>query len=341
MTDLWGTPASNEWLDAAILRHSNGIFGKVSPAVIWSDMRGDDGELLVPVDPQILVDRINSTPHALLHNHDPGRPKGRILESAKFETADGREFIVAVLGYYAGGDVLDFRGLGINTEGVAPPPARLPEVPDSAWIDFATDPREVDEEWLAHAISDAPLRVTRVPLSHNAAESIHELIRVGVPYLLLVWNPFITAVASEAGKGTYAAFRTWILKLLDKVSERRDPILSIQSYYDDCEISFLFRSKDVSQHYAAHEKLPDAAAQAAGLTVKLKARGTAARQLVYEFNKDASKWYPSSAVLSDDRIVTDNFELIAIENLPSNLSLGLSQREMVIPVVPAGLDEGG
>ncbi|WP_222621534.1 hypothetical protein, partial [Burkholderia pseudomallei] len=91
----------------------------------------------------------------------------------------------------------------------------------------------------------------------------------------------------------------------------------------------------------AHEKLPDAAAQAAGLTVKLKARGTAARQLVYEFNKDASKWYPSYAVLSDDRIVTDNFELVAIENLPSNLSLGLSQREMVIPVVPAGLDEGG
>lgn len=341
MTDLWDTPAARDWLDAAILRYSNGIFGKVSPAVIWSDVRGDDGELVVPVDPLILVGQINSTPYALLHNHDPGQPKGRILESARFETEDGREFVVAVLGYYAGGDVLDFRGLGVDTEEAAPAPERLPILPDSAWIDFATDPREVDEEWLTHATSDAPLRVARVQLSHNAADSVHEVIRVAVPYVLLVWNPFITAVASEAGKSTYAAFRAWLRKLLDKLAERRNPILSIQSHQDDCDVSFLFRSKDVGQHYAAHEKLPDAAAQAAGLIAKLKARGTAARQLVYEFDKEASKWYPSYAVLSDDRIVTDNFELIAIESLPANLSLGLIREKSIIPVIPTALDDGG
>lgn len=340
MTDLWDTPAAREWLDAAILRHSNGIFGKVSPAVIWSDVRGDDGELVVPVDPLILVGRINNTPHALLHNHDPGRPKGRILESAKFETEGGRKFVVAVLGYYAGGDVLNFRGLGLDTEEAAPPPVRLPILPDSAWIDFATDPREVDEEWLTRATSDAPLRVTRVQLSHNAADSVHELIRVGLPYVVLVWNPFITAVASEVGKGTYAALRTWLRNLLDKLAERRNPILSIQSHQDDCDVSFLLRGKDVSQHYAAHDALSDAATQAARLLAKLKARGTAARQLVYEFDKEASKWYPSYAVLIDERIITDNIELIAIENLPTNLSLGMSRGPSAIPVIPTALDDG-
>ncbi|OED14086.1 MULTISPECIES: hypothetical protein [Burkholderia] len=341
MTDLWDTPAAREWVDDAIPRHSNGIFGKVLPAVIWSDVRGDDGELVVPVDPLILVARINSTPHALLHNHDPGRPKGQILESANFETEDGRKFVVAVLGYYAGGDVLDFRGLGLDTADVAPPPARLPVLPDSAWIDFATDPREVDEEWLRRATSDAPLRVTRAQLSHNAADSIHELIRIGVPYVVLVWNPFVTAIASEAGKDTYAALRAWLRKLLDRLAERRNPILSIQSHQDDCDVSFLLRGKDVIQHYAAHDALSDAAAQAARLIVKLKARGTAARQLVYEFDKEASKWYPSYAVLSDDRIITDNVELIAIENLPTNLSLGMSRGQSAIPVIPAAVDDGG
>ena len=341
MTDLWDTPAAHEWLDGAIRRYSNGIFGKVSPAVIWSDVRGEDGQLVVPVDPLILVDRINSTPYALLHNHDPGRPKGQILESAKFETDDGREFVVAVLGYYAGGDVLDFRKVGVNTEEVVPPPVRLPVLPDSVWIDFATDPREVDEEWLMRATSDAPLRVARVQLSHNAAESIHELIRIGVPYVLLVWNPFVTAIATEVGKGVFAAFQAWVRKLLDRLAERRNPILSIQSHYDDCDVSFLLRGKDVGHHYTAHDAMSDAAAQAARLVAQLKARGTAARQLVYEFDKEAGKWYPSYAVLTDDRIITDNVELIAIENLPKNLSIGMGRWQSTVPITSEAADDGG
>ncbi|BAX58370.1 hypothetical protein [Burkholderia stabilis] len=340
MADLWETPAARAWLDAAVLRHSNGVFGKISPAVIWSDVRGDDGELIVPVDPQTLVDRINSTPYALLHNHDPGRPKGRILESAQFESEGGRKFVAAVLGYYVGGDVLSFRGLGLDAEEAVSPPLLLPVLPDGIWMDFATDPREVEEEWATAVINDAPLRVSRVQLSHNSADSAHELIRVGVPFVLLVWNPLVTAIASEIGKGIYAAFKTWLQKLLDKLSERRNPILVIQSHQDDCEVSFILRGKDVGQHYAAHDAQPDAAAQAARLIAKLKARDTAARQLVYEFDKEASKWYPSYAVLNDDRIVTDKIELIAIENLPSNLSLGLSRGESNIAIIPAALDDG-
>ncbi|MBU9190469.1 hypothetical protein [Burkholderia gladioli] len=335
MADLCDTPAAREWLDSAVARHSNGVFGKVSPAVIWSDVRGDDGELIVPVDPQILVDRINSTPYALLHNHDPGQPKGRILESAQFESDGGQRFVVAVLGYYVGGDVLSFRELGINAGEVVAPPLRLPILPDDIWINFATDPREVDEEWVAGVISGAPLMVSRVQLSHNAADSAHELIRVGVPYVVLVWNPLVTAIASEVGKGVYAAFKTWLQKLLDRLAERQNPILSIQSHQDDCEVLFLLRGKDVGQHYAAHEALPDAAAQAASLIANLKARNAPARQLVYEFDKEVSKWYPSYAVLNDDRIVTDKIELIAIENLPSNLSLGLSRGEANIAVIQA------
>ncbi|MEK2602501.1 hypothetical protein [Burkholderia arboris] len=341
MSNLLNTVAARKWVSEAMLRHSNGIFGTVVPAVIWADVRGDDGKLVVPVDPQILVDEINSTPYALLHGHDPGRPKGKILECANFETEDGRRFIAAVFGYYAGGSVLNFRGLGCDAEELALPPAVLPALPDSAWIDFAADPREVDEEWSMRATSDAPLPVTRARLSHNAADSVNELIRVGVPYLLLVWNPLITAIASEIGKGTYAAFKTWLQKLLDKLAERRDPILSLDSHQGDCDVSFLLRGKDVGQLYAANEALSDAAAQAARLIAKLKERGTAARQLVYEFDKGACKWYPSYAVLNDDRIVTDNVELIAIENLPSNLSLGLNLGKPSAPVVSDALDDGG
>lgn len=338
MPDLLNeTPAARDWADDAIQRHSGGIFRKLAPAVIWSDARGGSGEPLVPVDPVELVVRINSTPHILLHNHDPGRPKGQVLESASFETAGGEKFVAAVLGYYAGGDVLDFRGLGLDTKALAPSPAGLPVLPDGCWIQFATDPREVDEAWLDQATSDAPLRIERTELSHNAADSTQELIRIGLIFLAVVWSPFITSIASEAGKGTYTAIHAWVRKLLTRLADRRNPVLDIYTHHDGCQVSFLFRGKDVKQHYAAHDALPNAAAQSAQLVAKLKERGMAGRQLIYEFDKEALIWFPSYAVLNDNRIITDNSALIAIEQLPTGLSLGLSRGKSLSPVARSAL----
>lgn len=339
MSDLLNTPAAHEWVDDALRRHSKSIFGKVVPAVIWSDTRGDDGELLVSIDPLELVAKINSTPFILLHNHDPGRPKGQVLESANFGSGDGRRFIVAVLGYYAGGEVLDFRGLGLDTQSLAPLPERLPVLPDSAWISIAADPREVDAAWMDQVTRGAPLRIERTKLSHNAADSAHELIRISAAFVALVWNPFVTSVASEAGKATYAAIHEWVRKLLARLADRRDPILDIQTHIDDCEVSFLFRGKDVVQHYAAHDALPKAVAQATQLVAKLKARGMTGRQLIYEFDKEAIIWYPSYAVLNDDRIITDNGALVAIEQLPTSLSLGLSDGESLSPAVRSATED--
>lgn len=333
------TPAARDWTNSTIRRHAGGIFGKLVPAVIWSDARGDDGEPLVPVDPVELVAGINKNPNILLHNHDPGSPKGQVLEAAKFETEGGEKFVAAVLGYYAGGDVLDFRGLGLDTKASVAPPTSLPVLPDGCWIQFATDPKEVDGAWLDEVTSDAPLRIERTELSHNAANSAQELIRIGLIYLAVVWNPFITSIASEAGKGTYAAIHMWVRKLLEKLADRRNPILAVHSHQDGCQVSFLFRGKDVKQHYAAHDALSSAAAQAAQLIAKLKARGMPARQLIYEFDKEALMWFPSYAVLNDNRIITDNSALISIEQLPTSLSLGLSRGESLFPVVRSALED--
>lgn len=340
MSDLLNeTSAARDWADSAIQRHSGSIFGKLMPGVIWSDARGLDGELLVPVDPVELTAGINGSPHIFLHNHDPGRPKGQVLEAANFETASGEKFVAAIFGYYSGGDVLSFRGLGLDTDASVASPTKLPELPEGNWIQLAADPREVDEAWLEEVASDAPLPVERTELSHNAAETIQELIGIGVVYLTVVWNPFVTSIASEAGKTTYAAVHAWIRKLLEKLAKWRNPILGIHSFQNGCQVSFLFRGKDVKQHYAAHAALPSAAAQAAQLVANLKALGMPSRQLVYEFDKENGLWSPSFAVLNDNRIVTNNLALIAVEQLPSGISLGLSAGKSLFPVVGSALGE--
>lgn len=339
MPNLLDTPVARDWVADAMLRHSKGIFGKLAPALIWSDKQGDDGEPLVPVVPMELVTKINTTPFILLHGHDPGKPKGQVIESAYFESEDGRKFVVAILGYYAGGDVLDFRGLGLDTNALAVQPETLPVLPDDAWISFATDPREVDAAWLDLVTINAPLRIEPTKLSHNSADSVQELIRVGLPYLILVWNPFITSIASEAGKDTYVAMHGWIRKLLGRMADRHNPVLDIQAYQYGCQVSFVFRGKDVAKNYAAHDALPSASAQAAQLVAKLKERGMAGRQLIYEFDKEALRWFPSYAVLNDGRIVTDNVELIAIEQLPTGLSLGLSRGEALSPAVRSAMED--
>ena len=330
MSDLVDqTPAAREWMDSAIRRHSNGIYAQIVSAIVWTDARNIEGDLLVPADPQRLVDKFNSHSFILLQNHDPGKPIGQVLESAYFETADDRQFVTAVLGYYSGGDVMSFQGIGIDAQEFAPSPAHLPSLSDNCWIQLATDPREVDDNWLDQVTTDAPLQIERTELSHNAESAAQELIRLGLVYLAVVWNPFVTSIASEAGKVTYTAIHAWLRKLIDSLAERRNPVLDIHTHQDGCQVSFLIRGKDVKKHYAAHDSLSAAAAQAAKLVMKLKARGTPPRQLVYEFDKERLLWHPSFAILDDKRIITDNLALLALEQLPAGLSLGLTRNKLL------------
>ena len=78
MFNLLNTPVVQDWMSDAIRRHSKGIFGKLEPALIWSDAKDDNGKLLVSVDPIALAAEINRDPYILLHNHDPGKPKGQV-----------------------------------------------------------------------------------------------------------------------------------------------------------------------------------------------------------------------------------------------------------------------
>lgn len=335
------SPAARNWLDETIRQRSAGVFGKFVPAVIWSDATDDAGDPLVPVDPVELVAAYNRRPLILLLGHDPGKPKGQVLEAALFETEEGNRFVAAVIGYYAGGNVLSFQELGINVESTVASPAILPDIPDTAWIQIAADSREVDHEWISRVVTDAPLRIKHTELSHNAAEFDQELIRIGLAYLAVVWNPFVTSIATEAGKDTYAAVRAWVRKLLAQLVDRRNPVVDIQTYQNGCQISFLLRGKDIKQLYTAHDALPQAAAQAAKLVENLKARGNPGRQLIYEFDNVALKWYPSFAILDDHQIITNNQDLISIEQLPVGLSLGLGRSGALFPEdSPATKGEG-
>lgn len=326
MSDLLqDTPAALRWAEEAELRHAPGKFGEIVRAIIWTDSRNEHGELQVDVDPARLVAQVNSNPFTLLHNHDPGLPKGKVLESESFESEEGQKFVAALIGYYAGGDVLNFGDLGLDERALVPPPETLPPLPDDMWLEIATDPREVEKEWLDQVANDSPVKIECGELSHNAADSLQELIRIGIPYVILVWNPFVKAFASEAGKASYAGIHAWLKRLLSRAAERRSPILDFHSFYEGCQISFLYRGTDVKKLHAALDASAGAAGQAARLTSRLRDRGMVCRQLVYEFDKEALLWVPSFALLDDDRIITDNLALISVENLPKGLSLGLTR----------------
>lgn len=313
------------WVEAAINRRSNGFFGEIKPAVIWTDKLDANGEPIIPIDPAILVDQINNKPHIILHDHDPGKPKGKIVEAEIFTGKNGKKFVVAILGFYAGGKALTFESLGEEVFAPMPLPTSLPILPKETFIEIAVDPRDVDVAWVAKIARDAPIRVESTELSHNAAETLSELIRIGIPYVVVVWNPFVKGLATEAGKETYKAIHEWLRKLFNRLGERNKPVLDIHTFQDGCQVSFLMRGSDPKKLYTAHNSLATAGVQAARLVAKLKERGMAGRQLVYEFNDESQIWFPSYAVLKDDRIITDNIELIAIEQLPAGLSLGLTR----------------
>jgi hypothetical protein len=181
----------------------------------------------------------------------------------------------------------------------------------------------VDAKWLDDVLRDAPLRVERIEVSHNAAAPHAEVIRIGLAYLVVVWNPFVTTIAKEAGKGAYAAIHGWLRSLWDRLVELRNPVIVLEFHIDDCQVLFLFRGKDVKQNYEAHDALPIAATRAAKLVANMKTKSVAPASLVYEFEAQLVRWFPSYATLYDGQLVSDRNILIAIEQLPIGLSLGL------------------
>jgi hypothetical protein len=313
------------WVEQAKASYSrNREFGRILSSVIWSDATGPDGAQLVPIDPLALVANINANGFGLLKGHDPGFPLGKVLTAAVFISSGGTRFVAAILGFYGGGTRLSFRDLGLDSAPAVSSPSLLPAIPDGCWIEFATDPREVESAWLEGVLRAAPMRVKLTELSNNAAGPPNELIVVGLLFMALVWKPFITTVATEAGKDAYAGIHHWLRTLFDKLAERRNPVVVIQSHHDGCQISFMFRGTDVKRHYTAHDALPIAAAQAEHLVANMKNGGFAPKQVVYEFHPQDDKWFPSYAELHDGRFVTDNNLLIAVEQLPSCISLGIS-----------------
>lgn len=260
------TTEAQEWVRQAKAKHShNGVFGGLTSSVIWSDETEQDDELFVPLDPSALVADINASGFSLLERHDPGFPMGKVLTAAAFTAPEGTRFVAALLGFYQGGNRIGFGDLGLQPASPVASPSQLPVLTDASWIEFCVDPRDVEPAWVEGVLSNAPMRIKQTELSHNAAEPLIELIRVGLPYAVLVWNPFVTAIATEAGKNVYAAVSRWTGKLLAKISELQYPIVEIMSHHGECQVSFIFRGKDVKRHYASHDALPIAAVKAAAL----------------------------------------------------------------------------
>ena len=264
----------------------------------------------------------------LLRDHDPGRPIGHVLEAARFQAPQGEQFVAAVLGYYTRDTVRTFDEFGLS-EVAVPTVRELPEPSADLWIEIAADPRDVPEAWIDELVAHAPLPVVRTTLSHNAAETAHEVIQVAVIYAALVWNPFVRAFATEAGKAAYAGVRAWLKHVVGRLRDRRAPVLSIESYQDGCHVAFLIRGVDVALNYAAHEGLSLAAAEAAKIIATFKDRSMPAARLVYEFDCEVHRWYPSFAVLDNQRIIASTPTLIATAaELPRGLSLGMRCENM-------------
>jgi hypothetical protein len=316
------TPEASDWINRAITENSkNRVLGKIVSAVLWTDKPGPEGEPVGGADPSEIIEEINTKGWPMFRGHDPGYPVGRMLAANLFTSPSGVRFIAAILTLYEDGKRLSFGELELDPNPTVSSPSILNMLNDDCWLDFATDPREVDARWVNEVLLDAPLRVRRVELSHNAAETQAELIRISLVFLAIVWNPYVTAIASEAGKDTYAGIRQWLRNLWNKLAERRNPIVVLQSFQDGCEISFLFRGKDVKKHYDAHDALPIAAAQAAKLITDMKSKRAVPISLVYEY--ELCHWFPSYAILNDGRLISDRNLLIAIEQLPTGLSIGI------------------
>src|SRR5450755_1781856 len=82
------------WVEQRKAAHEgNPAFGKLVSAVIWTGDPSKDDEPLVPVDPAVLIDRINTDGLPLYRGHDPGFPAGRVLSAKLFASPSGKRFV--------------------------------------------------------------------------------------------------------------------------------------------------------------------------------------------------------------------------------------------------------
>ena len=333
MSDLIAeTPEACTWVAREKSRRTeDSVFGSFQAGVIWVDEPCPDGELIGGTDPSTMIDQINNEGWPSYRGHDPGFPSGRSIAAKLFVSPSGRKFVVAILGFYADELRLSFDDLGVDSNPEVSSPLMLDALSSDWQLYIATDPREVDPEWLKNVLCDAPLPVVQHELSHNAEDWQHELIRISLPYVLFVWNPFVTTIAQESAKDVYAGTRRWLRNLLNELGSRKNPIISLQSYQDGCEVLFLIRGRDVKCHYDAHDSLPIAAAQAANLISSMRAHNVAPLKLVYEFDPQLTRWFPSYATLEDGKLVSNRNILIALEQHPTGLSIGIHKGKKQLP----------
>lgn len=333
MSDLIAeTPEAYNWVIREKSQYTGGAtFGNFHPGVIWVDDVDVDGEPIGETDPSEMIAQINSEGWPLYRGHDPGFPSGRVIAAKLFVDPSGRKFVAAILGFYVDELRLSFDDLGVDSNPKASSPLALDAISNDCWLDIATDPREVNSQWLENVLHDAPLPVVHQELSHNTEDWKHELIRIGLPYVLFVWNPFVTTVAQESAKDVYAGIRRWLRNFWNKLDSCKDPIISLQSYQDGCDVLFLFRGKDIKRHYDAHDTLPIAAAQAANLISSMRSRDAAPLTLIYEFDPQHGRWFPSYATLEDGQLVSNRNILIALEQHQTGLSIGIHKGENKLP----------
>lgn len=319
------SPEAEAWIEAAVAAHAGtGIYGSVKGSVVWSDSRDSTDSVILPFDPADVVVKLNERRLPLLRDHDPGRPIGQVLEAAQFTTAGGRAFVAAVLGFYDATILVGFAELGIDTAEVGGEPERLSPLSENFRLMVEADEREVSRLTMADLTRemDVPVEVTR--RSHNSAEVAQQLIVFGVPFALLVWNPFVKTFAQEAAKDAYKLARGALKTLVERVGILDNPVVEIQARQYDCTVSFIIRGKSILTHSKANASLSEAALRAHKLLVNLRSAGLKPERLVYEFDRADELWVPSFAELTDGRLVSDHLSLIAVEDLPTGLSLGLT-----------------
>lgn len=107
-------------------------------------------------------------------------------------------------------------------------------------------------------------------------------------------------------------------------------LVEIQSHLRDCTVSFIIRGKGTGRHARATASLTEAALQADKLIENLAKAGVKPIRTVYEFMQDEDIWLPSFVELDDGRLLSDSLKLVAIENLPTGLSLGVTVRDVEI-----------
>lgn len=325
MSDLFSSsPEALVWFNSVKAQHCerDSPFGRFVPGIFWVDEPGPDGEPIGGADPTPLVDEINDVGWPLLDNHDPGRPLGRVLAARVFTSPGGVKFAVQLTGLYDEASRRSFDEAGLNARVEARPPLVIDTTPGEWWIEVLHDPREYDDAWIEDATSELPLPLKRHHASHNAAEAVVELLRVGLPYLVLTWNPLTTTIAKEAGKDIYEGVRDWLRALLVRVQDRKNPVVSVQTSIDGCSLLFLFRGRDPATLRVAHDDLARAALQAGALVDAAKKRGLRPETLAYEYAVETG-WFPSYAVLEDGRLISDANILVALEQSRSELSVGI------------------